>query len=92
MSKIDRYKNVPIINNKYHSLVFYPSIPEFPNDVWITTKVYDRLDLIAHKYYNDSTLWWIIAKANLLKGDSIFIEVGKKIRIPLMENLESIFK
>ena len=24
----------------------------------------DRLDTIAQKYYNDSTLWWIIAIAN----------------------------
>ena len=92
MSTINRYKKATIINNLYHSLVFYPAIPDYPDDIWITSRDMDRLDLISNRYYKDSTLWWIIAKANCLPGDSIFIESGKRLRIPNLSNIEKLFK
>ena len=42
----------------------------------------DRLDLLAKKYFNDSTLWWIIAIANNLDGDSIIVTPGTTLYIP----------
>ena len=41
----------------------------------------DRLDSLAYKYYNDVTLWWVIAKANGLKGKPA-LSAGEVIRIP----------
>ena len=38
--------------------------------------------MLAHKYYKDRTLWWVIALANNLPGDSFFIEPGTQIFIP----------
>ena len=41
----------------------------------------ERLDLVAHKFYGDFTLWWIIAKANGIRGKTA-LEPGIRIRIP----------
>lgn len=61
--------------------ILYPVIRESSNDIFIIAKDSDRLDLIAYKYYGDVTMWWIIAKANGIKG-TFFIPVGTQIRIP----------
>jgi hypothetical protein len=37
---------------------------------------------LAKKYYKDSDLWWLIARANNLPGDSIFVEPAQRIIIP----------
>jgi nucleoid-associated protein YgaU len=55
------------------------------NDIWIIAKKYDRLDLMAHKYYGDRNLWWIIAVANELVNGSLVVPTGKRIRIPHKE-------
>jgi len=40
------------------------------------------LDLLAYDFYQDSNLWWVIASANALPGDSMFAPVGMQLRIP----------
>jgi len=42
----------------------------------------DKLYKLAHKYYGDSTLWWIIAWYNLRPTEAHF-KAGDIIRIPL---------
>ena len=59
-----------------------PEINRRPNDIIITARSTDRLDLLAHRFYNDRTLWWIISLANKLPGDSLFIEPGIQLFIP----------
>jgi nucleoid-associated protein YgaU len=53
------------------------------SDVYVITTVGDRLDSLAFSYYNDSTLWWVIAMANnnATKG-ALFPEPGTQLRIP----------
>lgn len=48
----------------------------------VTRDEVGRLDLIAYKYYNDSTLWWVIADANQLNNylDDMF--AGQELAIP----------
>lgn len=41
-----------------------------------------RIDLIAHKYYKDSRLWWIIALVNDIKDPWDDLTMGKTLRIP----------
>ena len=60
----------------------YPKIPIKDSDVFIYPKFGDRLDNLAHKYYGDVSLWWIIAKANNLDKAEIGLNVEKQIRIP----------
>ena len=61
----------------------YPKIPIRDSDIFIYPKFGDRLDNLAHKYYDDVSLWWIIAKANDLDAAHIGLEVDNQIRIPM---------
>ena len=61
----------------------YPKIPIRDSDIFIYPKFGDRLDNLAHKYYKDISLWWIIAKANNLDAAHIGLDVDKQIRIPI---------
>tara|TARA_R110001592_G_scaffold107501_1_gene300856 strand:+ start:874 stop:1203 length:330 start_codon:yes stop_codon:yes gene_type:complete len=60
----------------------YPKIVRTPRDTVIITKSTDRLDLLAHRFYNNRTYWWIISLANNLPGDSFFVTAGTQIFIP----------
>ena len=81
-----RYKHTVIRKNREGKRVFkptmYPKIPIRDSDVFLYPKFGDRLDNLAHKYYGDVSLWWIIAKANGLDAAHIGLEVDKQIRIP----------
>jgi len=74
-----RYKYTKIKLSRDGNRVFkptlYPKIPIRDSDIFIYPRFGDRLDNLAYKYYNDVSLWWIIAKANNL-------DVNKQIRIP----------
>lgn len=58
------------------------TIPKKDDDIYIITQETDRLDLLAHEFYGDSTLWWIIANANNLNGINIGLDAGIQLRIP----------
>jgi nucleoid-associated protein YgaU len=70
----------------------YPKIPNYYDDLYIIASDTDFLDSLAQKYYRDSTLWWIIAQANGIKG-TLKVPTGKQIRIPQrIDNIISNFK
>jgi len=84
---MSRYENTKLVqriknNTKIISktTTIYSSIPESDDDIYIITQDGDRLDLLANTYYNDSSLWWYIAKANNLKVMNI--PIGTSLRIP----------
>jgi nucleoid-associated protein YgaU len=90
---MDRYTNSDILkteytNRPYFKGKFYPNIPLSESDVYVITTVGDRLDNLAFSYYNDATLWWIIAAANnnITKG-ALFPEPGTQLRIPTDLNM-----
>ena len=60
---------------------YYPSIPIQDSDNFIYSVEGDRLDSLAFKYYGDNTLWWIIAKANGIRG-KIALTPSEVLRIP----------
>ena len=60
----------------------YPRIYPKNSDLYVISEAGDRLDLLAHKYYGDTSMWWIIATANNLNDANFFIEPGRQIRIP----------
>jgi hypothetical protein len=67
---------------KYLSSIIYPKIKPSDDDLYIISESSDRLDILASKYYNDKTLWWIIATANNLNDASLSITPGTQMRIP----------
>ena len=79
---MDRYRYTKIKGNKYLTTML-PDIQKKNTDVIREVMYGDRLDILAEQYYGDSTLWWIIAKANALSGDSYFINTNQEIRIPI---------
>jgi len=85
---MERYENTDILKTEYtdrpyYKGKYYPNIPLSENDVYVITTVGDRLDNLAYSYYNDSTLWWVIATANnnITKG-ALYPEPGTQLRIP----------
>ena len=83
----NRYQYSTTLTNKYTKKkylgsVLYPKIKPNDNDMYIISQQSDRLDILASKYYNDKTLWWIIATANNLGQGTLNVEAGIQIRIP----------
>ena len=85
---MERYTSTDILttantNRPYYKGKFYPDIPLSESDEYIITTVGDRLDNIAYSYYNDITLWWIIAAANnnITKG-ALYPVPGTQLRVP----------
>ena len=93
-----RYKNNTIkkdINNvRYYKPRIIPNVPIKDTDIFVYPLYGDRFDTIAQRYYNDSNLWWIIAKANEIGNGKIAPDPEKKLRIPteIEDILESIDK
>ena len=71
------------LGKRYFSSIMYPEIKIRNNDIYIYAKAEDRLDLLAHKYYGDVTLWWVIAHANHIGKGTFRLEAGKQLRIPM---------
>jgi len=91
-----RYKNSKIKKDKngkrYYKPTIVPNIPIKDSDVFVYPRYGDRFDTIAHRYYGDSNLWWIIAKANEIGNGKIAPNPEEKLRIPteIDDILESI--
>tara|TARA_B100000686_G_scaffold59094_1_gene63484 strand:+ start:1354 stop:1665 length:312 start_codon:yes stop_codon:yes gene_type:complete len=72
MYKMNRYSNTRVKRkqdgDRVYSYTLYPKIPVKNSDVFITPTYGDRLDILANEYYQDPSLWWIIAQANGIKG------------------------
>jgi phage tail protein X len=75
LKDIDTKKN-------YLESTIYPIIKPNDNDLYIISEQGDRLDLLAYKYYNDVSMWWIIATANNLNDANFFVQPGIQLRIP----------
>ena len=85
---INRYSKTKIKRTSksinYYTNTLYPEIPPSIDDVYILTEVGDRLDTLASVYYKNSSLWWIISKANpdKIRRDGLLLKPGIQIRIP----------
>ena len=60
----------------------YPTIPISDNDQFVYPQDGDRLDNLAYKYYNDASLWWVIAQANELGKGRTILNPNFQIRVP----------
>ena len=83
-----RYSSIRVVNTtenpkrRYVNLK-YPEITVDFSDIYVYTTRGDRYDLLAQSYYSDSSLWWIISRANPSQtSDSLIPNLGEQIRIP----------
>lgn len=88
-----RYAKLRLIKNEtenkpYHEVVNATANVDVLNTTLFTvTGVYaNRLDLIAEKFYGDSSLWWYIAKQNALEDPTI-VPPGSLLQIPKYTSL-----
>jgi len=84
---MNRYQNITLTKynstgSQYYLNNLYPDVEYTEDDNYVITTLGDRLDLLANNFYGDSSLWWIIASANALPGDSLYPPVGLQLRIP----------
>ena len=97
----NRYKNTPIKvdekKNRYYTNTQCPEIPSNINDVYVLTQAGDRLDTLANSFYQDTSLWWVIARANpdKIRRDGLLLKPGIQIRIPsniqlILNNFENL--
>ena len=96
--KIKKIRDI-ISKKEIYKQIRYPFIPLSTSDVYIRTKIGDRLDILSHRFYKDSQLWWIItiANPNVIRRDSLILNPGLEIRIPsniiqIIDNFEAINK
>ena len=67
-------------------------MPLSGNDYYVITTAGDRYDTLAQQFYNDYSLWWIIAAANNSERASLVVQPGIQLRIPTdIENIISNF-
>jgi nucleoid-associated protein YgaU len=84
----DRYKTIQQfkddLGRRYYTNPIYPDVPVTENDTYVITTAGDRYDLLAQQFYGDSTLWWVIASANVdvSKTDGMATTPGIQLRIP----------
>jgi hypothetical protein len=81
-------------NKRVYKYLKYPNIPLSVDDIYATTLVGDRLDLIADQFYKDVDLWWVITTANpdVIRRDSFNLKPGLQIRIPSPNRITSILR
>jgi hypothetical protein len=84
---MSRYYNNPVKKTfdgrEVYRTRIYPNIPLKDTDVYVMTETGDRLDTLAFQYYEDSSLWWIIAAANNIHDAPMGLQDGTILRIPL---------
>jgi hypothetical protein len=91
-----RYTNIPVFQTtedlkRRYIVVKYPLIPLGETDLYVYVTKGDRFDILALNYYGDSSLWWIITRANSSQSfDSLYPSVGTQIRIPAPQRISDI--
>jgi hypothetical protein len=85
-----RYGSTQIIprwdGKRVYITTSYPIIEPQDSDAIIISSDADYLDSLAYTYYNDPTLWWIIALANNLGKGRLSVPPGIQLRIPTNVN------
>lgn len=83
---IRRLKNIPILKSKegveYRENTIFPRISPDEDDIFIETVTGDRYDTLAHEFYNDENLWWLLAGADPEFRGTLNIQPGRQMRIP----------
>jgi|TARA_B110000908_G_scaffold161542_1_gene206024 nucleoid-associated protein YgaU len=86
-------KDLETNKDRYVNVV-YPDIEFRDDDSYVITTSGDRLDLLAHQFYNDPNLWWVINNANpdTTRGDSIVVKRGVQLRVPSANSISGLLR
>lgn len=82
----NRYSNIPTIlktgKGKVYDSVLLPNVDATDSDIVVMTVQGDRLDLLANEYYQDPSMWWVIALKNDMTEIDLSMKEGIILRIP----------
>ena len=81
-----RYQQVKFDKETGHrklSTTEYAKIDSKNSDIVYTTKYGDSYSSLAQRFYQDSTLWCVIARANKEFQGNIRPKIGQKLIIPI---------
>ena len=70
------------------STVIIPTPTTKSSDIYIQLYGADRLDKLALTFYEDASLWWLIAAANGLGKGTLLVPSGVTLRIPDKVNIQ----
>lgn len=85
-----KFKLEELKQKKVYKTMLFPEIEKDIEDIYIRTLASDRMDSIAFSYYDDVTLWWVIAQANNIGKGTMQVEPGTILQIPNPSRLPSI--
>lgn len=91
ISRYEKINTLKELGKNYHITNRIRGVKLSDNDVYYEIKNMEenRLDILALKFYNDSSLWWVIAHANNIFDAFTEIKRGVRLRIP---SLNSVFE
>jgi len=81
--KFTRISKDGVKGNRFKQTTLYPKIQRKDGDITHYTRYGDSYESLAYKYYTDTTLWWIIAKANEGFKGNLKLKIGIKIIVPM---------
>ena len=91
---MSRYNTTQTIRDKFgkrkKATTILPVVPISADDITIVTTSIERLDKLAHTFYGDVTLWWIIATANGLGKGSYIVPTDTTLRIPSKNRIQEL--
>lgn len=65
-----------------------PATPR-PDDISYVVRDGDRIDILAQRFYQEPSLWWVIAWANDMEVVPTDLKKGQEILIPSREYIEN---
>jgi|TARA_A100001515_G_C4404623_1_gene154982 hypothetical protein len=95
---MNRYKDVIEMrldrkrNRKRRNSSIIPKINSTTEDIYIIGREGDRLDMLAFEYYEDESLWWVLAEANKLGKGNFDVPPGMRVRIPARQEWYEVLK
>ena len=83
---MNRYKFTKLLKDpngvRFRSVTDYTKIFRKDSDITYYTKFDDSYSTLAYRFYDDVSLWWIIARANEGFKGNLRLPVGTKLNIP----------
>jgi len=90
MNRYETSRTIKDINGiQRKSTIIFPAIPNSPEDIYIKTTTIERLDKLAFRLYEDSSLWWAIAATNNLGKGTLIVKPGVRLRIPPLSAIQN---
>jgi hypothetical protein len=91
---MSRYNSTAITNDangkRRRSSTILPVLPKTTGDTYIVTTSIERLDKLAQEFYDDVSMWWIIAAANGVGKGTLIVPENTRLRIPSKDNAQDI--